>query len=123
MIGKRSLYDGDWVYWSTRLGRCPDVPARVSKLLKKQRGTCWECGLYFRDGDLLEVDHIIPRALGGKDAFHNWQLLHRHCHDRKTAEDRTAMGTNDNRQMIEEPCDAKVSSTVLKPSGGSDPVA
>jgi hypothetical protein len=33
------------------------------------------------------------------------------------------VGTNDNRQMIEEPCDAKVSSTVLKPSGGSDPVA
>ena len=52
----------------------------------------------------MEVDHVIPRALGGKDAFHNWQLLHRHCHDRKTA-DRTAVGTNDNRQMIEEPCD------------------
>ena len=121
--GKRSIYDGDWVYWSTRLGRCPDVPARVSKLLQKQRGTCWECGLYFRDGDLMEVDHVIPRASGGKDAFHNWQLLHRHCHDRKTAEDRTATGTNDSPQMIEEPCDAKASSTVLKPSGGSDPVA
>jgi hypothetical protein len=25
--------------------------------------------------------------------------------------------------MIEEPCDTNVSSTVLKPSGGSDPVA
>jgi RNA-directed DNA polymerase len=71
----------------------------------------------------MEVDHIIPRACGGKDAYHNWQLLHRHCHDRKTAEDRTAVGTKDSRQMIEEPCDAKVSSTVLKPSGGSDPVA
>jgi hypothetical protein len=55
----------------------------------------------------MEVDHIIPRASGGKHAFHNWQLLHRHCHDRKTAEDRTATGTNDSRQMIEEPCDAK----------------
>jgi RNA-directed DNA polymerase len=123
VIGKRSIYDGDWVYWSTRLGRCPDVPARVSKLLQKQQGTCWECGLHFRDGDLMEVDHIIPRASGGRDAFHNWQLLHRHCHDRKTAEDRKARGTNDSRQMIEEPCDANVSSTVLKPSGGSDPVA
>ena len=64
-----------------------------------------------------------PRNLGGRDAFHNWQLLHRHCHDKKTAEDRSAAGTNDNRQMIEKPCDTKVSSTVLKPSGGSDPVA
>ena len=36
---------------------------------------------------------------------------------------RALLGTNDSRQMIEEPCDAKVSSTVLKPSGGSDPVA
>lgn len=121
--GSRSIYDGDWIYWSARLGRRPDVPSRVSKLLKKQRGTCWECGLYFRDGDLMEVDHIIPRNMGGRDAFHNWQLLHRHCHDRKTAKDRTAAGTNDNRRMIEEPCDAKASSTVLKPSGGSDPVA
>ena len=59
----------------------------------------------------------------GKDVFHNLQLLHRHCHDRKTADDRTVTGTNDSRQMIEEPCDANVSSTVLKPSGGSDPVA
>jgi RNA-directed DNA polymerase len=123
VLGNSSIYDGNWVYWSARLGRSPDVPARVSKLLQRQRGTCWECGLYFRDGDLMEVDHVIPLALGGKDAFHNWQLLHRHCHDRKTAEDRTAAGTNDNRQMIEEPCDAKVSSTVLKPSGGGDPVA
>jgi RNA-directed DNA polymerase len=75
VMGNRSIYDGNWVYWSTRLGRRPDVPARVSKLLQKQGGTCWECGLYFRDGDLMEVDHVIPRALGGKDAFHNWQLL------------------------------------------------
>lgn len=71
----------------------------------------------------MEVDHVIPLSSGGKDAFHNLQLLHRHCHDRKTAEDRKAAGTNDNRQVIEEPCDSKGSSTVLKPSGGSDPVA
>jgi RNA-directed DNA polymerase len=94
--GDRSLYDGDWVYWGTRLGRHPDVPARVSKLLQKQKGTCWECGLYFRDGDLMEVDHIIPLTIGGKDVFHNLQLLHRHCHDQKTARDQMAVGTNDN---------------------------
>jgi RNA-directed DNA polymerase len=85
--GDRSIYDGDWVYWSTRLGRRPDVPTRVSKLLKKQQGTCWECGLYFREGDLMEVDHIIPLTIGGKDVFYNLQLLHRHCHDQKTIGD------------------------------------
>ena len=35
-----------------------------------------------------EVDHIIPKAEGGKDDYKNLQLLHRHCHHQKTAEDR-----------------------------------
>jgi hypothetical protein len=34
-----------------------------------------------------------------------------------------AEGTNDNDQVIEEPDELKGSSLVLKPSGGSDPVA
>ena len=96
MEGDRSLFDGDWVYWGARMCRHPNVSARVSRLLQKQKGTCWECGLYFRDGDLMEVDHVIPLAIGGKDVFHNLQLLHRHCHDQKTARDMAA-GTNDNR--------------------------
>jgi hypothetical protein len=33
------------------------------------------------------------------------------------------MGTNDNDQVIEEPDELKGSRPVLKPSGGSDPVA
>lgn len=37
----------------------------------------------------MEVDHIIPRTLGGKDEWKNLQLLHRHCHDEKTAIDLT----------------------------------
>jgi RNA-directed DNA polymerase len=32
----------------------------------------------------MEVDHIIPRAIGGKDDYKNLQLLHRHCHDVKS---------------------------------------
>jgi RNA-directed DNA polymerase len=81
----RSPYDGDWVYWSTRLGRHPLVSARVARLLKKQGGRCSECRLWFRDGDLIEVDHLIPVRRGGTNADHNLQLLHRHCHDQKTA--------------------------------------
>jgi RNA-directed DNA polymerase len=41
----------------------------------------------FQDWDVLEVDHKIPRALRGKDEYKNLQLLHRHCHDEKTALD------------------------------------
>jgi RNA-directed DNA polymerase len=51
----------------------------------------------------MEVDQIIPLAIGGKNVFYNLQPLHRHCHDQKTAGDESATGTNDNRQMIEEP--------------------
>ena len=35
----------------------------------------------------MEVDHKIPKSKGGKDSYDNWQLLHRHCHDTKTAND------------------------------------
>lgn len=85
--GDKSPFDGDWVYWSTRLGRHPELPKVKASLLKWQQGKCPWCQLYFRMGDLLEVDHIKPRSCGGKDEWKNQQLLHRHCHDEKTAAD------------------------------------
>jgi len=85
--GKASPFDGDWLYWSTRKGNHPEVTTRVATLLKKQKGKCAFCGNYFKDGDSLEVDHIIPKSRGGKNEYKNWQLLHRHCHDTKTASD------------------------------------
>lgn len=83
--GNLSPYDGNLVYWSTRRGKHPEVPKRVSTLLKSQKGKCPYCGMFFREEDLLEVDHIIPKSRGGLDSYHNLQLLHRHCHDVKTA--------------------------------------
>jgi RNA-directed DNA polymerase len=88
--GTKSPYDGDWRYWATRLGRHPELPKRVTYLLRKQRGRCAGCGWYFRDADVLEVDHIIPTARGGRDAPSNLQLLHGHCHDQKTAAEDSA---------------------------------
>ena len=82
--GDKSPYDGDLVYWSSRMGKNPDLPSRVSKLLKWQKGKCPHCEYIFRNEDVMEVDHIIPRAIGGKDEYKNLQLLHRHCHDVKT---------------------------------------
>jgi RNA-directed DNA polymerase len=117
--GQVSPYNGDLVYWATRMGKSVELPTRVSKLLKKQKGKCRECNMYFRDGDVMEVDHVIPRSQGGKDTYENYQLLHRHCHDIKTKRD----GTHDKSQIVEEPCDAKVSRTVLKPSHVGDNVA
>ncbi|MBE9058736.1 group II intron reverse transcriptase/maturase [Sphaerospermopsis sp. LEGE 08334] len=83
--GESSPYDGNLIYWSTRLGKSPEMPIRVANLLKQQKGKCAYCGLYFRESDVLEVDHIIPKSQGGKDEYKNLQLLHRHCHDTKTA--------------------------------------
>ncbi|MEW6495098.1 MAG: group II intron reverse transcriptase/maturase [Cyanobacteriota bacterium] len=85
--GESSPYDGNLVYWSTRMGNNPEMPNRVSKLLKRQKGKCAHCGLFFRENDVLEVDHRIPKSQGGKDSYDNWDLLHRHCHDTKTASD------------------------------------
>lgn len=88
--GDASPYDGNQLYWSSRMGKHPEVSTRVAMLLKIQKGKCTHCGLYFREEDVIEVDHIIPRNMGGKDEYKNLQLLHRHCHDRKTAEDGSA---------------------------------
>ncbi len=85
--GESSPYDGNLVYWSTRMGNNPEMPIRVSKLLRKQKGRCTHCGLFFREDDVMEVDHRIPKSKGGKDSYENWDLLHRHCHDTKTASD------------------------------------
>lgn len=85
--GESSPYDGNLIYWSSRMGNHPEMPQRVSKLLKKQKGKCTHCDLYFREEDVLEVDHKIPTEQGGKDSYENWQLLHRHCHNTKTASD------------------------------------
>jgi RNA-directed DNA polymerase len=85
--GDSSPYDANLVYWSTRMGNNPEMPIRVSKLLKRQKGKCAHCGLFFREDDVMEIDHRIPKSQGGKDSYDNWQLLHRHCHDTKTAND------------------------------------
>jgi RNA-directed DNA polymerase len=85
--GESSPYDGNLVYWSTRMGNNPEMPNRVSKLLKKQKGKCTHCGLFFRENDVMEVDHRIPKSKGGRDSYENRNLLHRHCHDTKTVND------------------------------------
>ncbi len=98
--GDKSPYDGDLVYWSTRLGKHPEMPNRKAKLLKQQKGKCPWCGLSFQDWDVLETDHIIPKALCGKDEYKNLQLLHRHCHDQKTALDIKEIRRKDHSRFL-----------------------
>ncbi|MBD2235321.1 group II intron reverse transcriptase/maturase [Aulosira sp. FACHB-113] len=122
--GESSPYNGDLVYWSSRMGTHPEMPKRVTTLLKKQKGKCTHCGLYFKMEDLLEVDHILPRSQGGKDEYKNLQVLHKHCHDSKTAKDDLGGGMHlDKHQTTEEPCEGKLSRTVLKTSRSGDGAA
>jgi RNA-directed DNA polymerase len=123
--GTKSPYDGDWVYWTLRQGRHPDAPSHIVHLLRRQKGRCAWCGLYFKDGDLSELDHTLPTARGGQHHHRNWQLIHRHCHDGKTVHDGSlaARSTTDKDQTIEEPDAVKMACPVLKPGGGGDPAA
>ena len=138
--GNKSPYDGNWTYWSSRIGKHPGVRKEVTTLLKRQKNKCAFCGLTFSPTDLMEVDHIKPRSKGGDNTIKNKQLLHRHCHDSKTALDKKtypkfklqdlpenyiwiddmlnleAGCTHDKGRLTEEPCEVKVSRTVLKTS-------
>ncbi|HEY9645413.1 MAG TPA: HNH endonuclease signature motif containing protein, partial [Chroococcidiopsis sp.] len=114
----KSPFDGDWAYWAKRMGRYPGIPERTAKLLQRQDGKCALCGLHITFNDPIEVDHIQPQILGGKDHYTNLQLVHGHCHDQKTAVDGSLLSASTSRQaqFIEEPDEAKVSRPVLKES-------
>ena len=88
--GEVSPYDGNTKYWATRMGRHPELSGSVARLLKKQKGKCAMCNRTFREDDVIEKDHIIPKALGGNHTD-NIQLLHGHCHDEKTKDDLKAI--------------------------------
>jgi RNA-directed DNA polymerase len=113
--GEASPYSGDLVYWSSRMGTHPEMPKKVATLLKRQKGKCTHCELYFRTEDLLELDHIIPRSKGGKDEYKNLQVLHKHCHDSKTAKDDLVGGMHlDKHQTTEEPCEINVCDSLAR---------
>jgi RNA-directed DNA polymerase len=96
VAGVKSPFDGDWVYWAQRLGRHPELSTEVAILLRKQKGRCAWCRLLFTNDDIKERDHIIPGRRKLKVGWSEKQLLHGHCHDRKTAVDgSTARGATD----------------------------
>src|SRR5262249_29989672 len=90
------------------------VAPTVAKLLKEQQGKCTWCGLFFRHGDVWNVDHIVPKSQGGTDARDNLQLLHRHCHQRKHGSS-PGPGVSERHRTAEEPDAGKLSGTVVRP--------
>ncbi len=122
--GVASPLDGNLIYWSSRLGKNPQMPRRKAFLLRKQKGKCSLCGLYFREGDRLELDHILPKSNGGTNRRDNLQLLHKHCHHSKTRNDVQTLvintGTHDKGCITEERSEGKLSCSVLQTSRRGD---
>jgi len=87
--GSYSVYDANRMYWSLRNSKYSFFSHRKTKLLQMQNGYCASCKKAFVNGDVMEVDHIIPKSKGGQDRYSNLQLLHRHCHISKTKNDLT----------------------------------
>ena len=77
--GHKSPFDGDWPYWTARLGKDPSKPKRICVLMKVQKGRCAECGSPLRAMDVLEVHHRDGNH--NNHHYQNLALLHGHCHD------------------------------------------
>lgn len=82
--GDASIYDGNGLYWAKRSKYHGNWSLRKRKLIQIQKGKCTICGSLFKVDDTLEIDHIIPLHMNGKDSYANLQLIHKHCHIKKT---------------------------------------
>ena len=92
--GNRSPYDGDWLYWGTRLRSYPGISPLRSSLLRSQAGKCKRCELNFRLDSLIELHHLDGNH--DNNRRQNLALLHRHCHDQAhSAETLSTTGTHD----------------------------
>jgi len=109
--GERSPFDGDWLYWGTRLGKDPTKPDYFTALLKTQQGRCKHCGAPFTTEEMIEVHH--KNRDRRNHSRHNLELLHGHCHDQLHAAFVTLGGIVDNNPFTEEPCARKPARTVL----------
>lgn len=85
--GRASPFDGNLIYWATRTGKSALIPLIKARLIKEQKGRCGICGEYFLPDDIIERDHIVPKALGGKNRRDNVHAVHRYCHLNKTGAD------------------------------------
>lgn len=92
--GAASPFDGNVIYWAKRSGKNPLISDIKAKLIKEQKGYCNICRKAFLPGDIIERDHIVPKALGGKNIRSNVQAVHNYCHMEKTNKERLQIRRN-----------------------------
>jgi RNA-directed DNA polymerase len=109
----QSPYDGDAVYWSTRLGRHPEMPRSYARLLKQQKGCCTICGCFFKTGDAFRV--LRSSEDKKSKTLRNAMLIHKHC--QRLPDAKYVMTKH---RFIEEPYEGKPSRTVLKTSANRE---
>lgn len=79
------------IYWNNRMVKYSPFSSGIRYLLRMQRGKCTLCGEKFvmQDSENWEIDHQVPRSVGGKNTYENLQLVHKACHIAKTRRDRS----------------------------------
>ncbi|SFR35840.1 Diadenosine tetraphosphate (Ap4A) hydrolase [Robiginitalea myxolifaciens] len=75
--------------WAHRRKNRKPVPGSVRyKVLRRARGRCELCGISIEE-KAIEVDHIVPKNLGGSDSIDNYQALCYTCNANKRDTDDT----------------------------------
>jgi len=77
---------GNWQH--RKRGRHPVSGSIRYKVLKRAEFRCELCGISAQDKS-LEVDHIVPKSLGGADEITNYQALCYTCNSQKNNHDQT----------------------------------
>jgi len=75
----KSPYDGDTRYWDNRWKM--SVTKTKNTLHSQQNGKCAWCKGPIHFGQVIEIDHIVPKKDGGLSTLKNLRLIHGHCHD------------------------------------------
>jgi len=79
---------GDTIWSHRRRGHRPISGSIRYEVLSRARGRCELCGIT-NEQKMLEVDHIFPKSLGGKDDLSNYQALCYSCNAAKRNTDDT----------------------------------
>jgi diadenosine tetraphosphate (Ap4A) HIT family hydrolase len=79
---------GDAVWQHRRRGHRPISGSIRYQVLAAAKGRCELCGIT-NEEKMLEVDHIFPKSLGGKDDLSNYQALCYSCNAAKRNTDDT----------------------------------
>ena len=79
---------GDSVWSHRRRGHRPISGSVRYEVLSRAKGRCELCGIS-NEEKMLEVDHIFPKSLGGKDELSNYQALCYSCNAAKRNTDDT----------------------------------